>query len=59
MSPAIDPPDSSYVAIGDSDVAYKVLGDGPLGGVGARKGRTGEAARAGGLAVAGAVMHRS
>jgi class 3 adenylate cyclase len=26
----MDPPDTSYVAIGDSDVAYKVLGDGPL-----------------------------
>jgi class 3 adenylate cyclase len=26
----MDPPETSYVAIGDSDVAYKVLGDGPL-----------------------------
>jgi class 3 adenylate cyclase/pimeloyl-ACP methyl ester carboxylesterase len=26
----MDPPDTSYVAVGDSDVAYKVLGDGPL-----------------------------
>jgi class 3 adenylate cyclase len=26
----MQPPETSYVAVGDSDVAYKVLGDGPL-----------------------------
>ena len=26
----MDPPDTSYVVMGGSDVAYKVLGDGPL-----------------------------
>jgi hypothetical protein len=25
-----EPPDTKYVAVGDSDVAYQVLGEGPL-----------------------------
>ncbi len=58
MSPAMDPPGTSYVAIGDSDVACKVLGDGPLGDGAARKRRRARRRGPGGLAVAGAVMHR-